>query len=180
LLLDAGCQLDARSMTLQAVAPVNTPWKAFKRLQTWHSSRDRVRASAAARSTEDSTGNATSGLARTAEVEERHLQAQDITADQVHISSVTALNGATMLRASQPGSEQQSLTTLQAVPQVAPRMLQPALAEPLPAVSSPPASSETIGLLWAISVVAAIRLGRASSETDRLKLWTQVALSPTC
>ena len=67
---------------------------------------------------------------------------------------------------------------LQAVSQAEPRMLQPALAEPLPAVSSPPASSEIIGLLWAISVVAAIRLGRASSETDRLKLWTQVTREP--
>ena len=65
----------------------------------------------------------------------------------------------------------------QAVSQAAPRMLQPALTVPPPPMSHPAASSDTLGLLWAISIIAAIRLGRASSETDRLKLWTQVCPS---
>ncbi len=98
-LLDAGWQLDARSMSFHAVAPANTPGNAYKRLQSWHSSSDRVRATAAARSTEESAGNATSGFARTAEVEERRLQGQDNAADQVLISIVAALPGARMLRA---------------------------------------------------------------------------------
>ena len=141
---------------------------------------DRIRAMAAKHDSQGQSVNTVSGLGCTAEVEDWHTHAQEARAEQVHKPPCAICHTSAQMHVRHGGI---SLSrTVGVAVQVESRAesvgaAQVGYADPPPAATSPVASPDAVGLLWALSIVASIRLGRASSEADQLKLWTQVRLS---